>query len=213
MNHPSNEVRNTLIEVAASLSTRGWLRATSGNLSVKDAQTGIIYITKSGVNKEHLVPADIIGMDRHGSVLDGVGQPSYETVIHLAIYDITHAGAILHVHTIFNNLVTRFSLDGGVTIDTHEMLKALGHWDENASVIIPVVPNYRDLARVAQSIRGALNVDVPGIILDRHGVYAFGHTVKDAQRHLEALEFLFEWLYWDRMPFASPAYQASTTIT
>ena len=192
-----------LIDVAQDLARRGWLRATSGNLSLRDVQNQIIYITRSGVDKQRLAASDIIGITPDGVLIAGEGKPSFETAIHQAIYARTSAQAVLHVHTVYNNLVSRYAADGAIALTDHEMLKALGHWDENARVALPVVSKYYDIGRAAPAVAQALNPDVPGVLLARHGIYAFGESLTDAVRHLEAWEFLLEWLCLEHLAQAS----------
>ncbi len=199
MNDNHAKAALTLLEISREITPRGWLRATSGNLSLREPGTGIIYITKSGVNKERLAPADVISLNPEGAVISGEGKPSFETAIHRTIYQTTDAGAVFHVHSVYNNVATQYANNHELIFQGHEMLKALGHWDEDALVAIPVVPNHRDINRVADIISRVINPLVPAILLERHGVYAFGKTADDALRHLEALEFLFEWLCLARL--------------
>ncbi|NMP21356.1 methylthioribulose 1-phosphate dehydratase [Sulfobacillus harzensis] len=194
---------DTLIGVAGELATRGWLRATSGNLSVKDPDSGRIYITRSGSDKQRLTPADVLTLSAEGNILAGVGKPSFETPVHLAIYRHTSSGAVFHVHTVYNNLVSRYADDMGVRFHDHEMLKALGHWQEDAAVTLPVVPNFAHIPQLAEAVAQAVNPRVPAVLLKKHGIYAFGETADAALRHLEAFEFLFEWLCLDRLSEAA----------
>ena len=199
MNKVPDRFSETLIAVARDLAARNWLRATSGNLSLRDPESGVIYITRSGVDKQRLDSSDIIGVTSSGTVVGGTGKPSFETAIHQVIYARTSAQAVFHVHTVYNNVAARYAEGRGLEIGDHEMLKALGHWGENARVTVPVIPNYADIRRVADAAEQALDPAVPAFLLVRHGIYAFGESVPDARRHLEALEFLFEWLHLDRM--------------
>lgn len=195
-----NPALSQLVDVSRALGQRGWLRATSGNLSIRDAETGLIYISKSGVDKGHLTVSDLIGISPKGVLLQGEGNPSFETAIHTAIYQqLPDVQAVLHVHTVFNNLVTEWAGPGGLAIQEHEMLKALGHWSSDSAIKVPVLPNLADIERLAQLVIGALDPAVPGVLIQRHGVYAFGPTLEAAVRHVEAFEFLFEWLCWQRL--------------
>lgn len=189
---------DALVAIADEFAKRGWLRATSGNLSLRNPGSGWIYITRSGADKQKLTTADIIAVSEEGRVLQGDGRPSFETPIHLALYRATGCGAVFHVHTVANNVAARWASDGVLTFSDHEMLKALGVWEEGASVRLPVVPNYADIERVADTVVRAVDPVVPGVLLQRHGIYAFGDTLTTTQQHLEAFEFLLEWLIWDR---------------
>ncbi len=193
----------TLIRVSKELAARGWLRATSGNLSIRDTATGRVYITRSGADKQRLQPDDVLTLSDASEILEGLGRPSFETAIHRAIYRSVGAGAVFHVHTVYNNLVSRHAQDGGIEFHDHEMLKALGHWDEGARITLPVVPNYADIDRLAEAVAKVVRPAVPAVLLARHGIYAFGETAEAALRHLEAFEFLFEWLALDRLGAAA----------
>lgn len=190
---PHNELAQSLITMGERLGHRGWLRATSGNLSARlDRDPSTFIITRSGVDKSQLNAHDFLLMQA-GHVIEGTGTPSAETVIHEIIYRQTTAQAIFHVHTVFNNLVCHLADDHQVIFQGNEMNKALGFWEENSRVAIPVVDNYAELSTTGQHVAHQLNPDVPGILLNQHGIYAFGESMAAALRHLEALEFLFEW--------------------
>ena len=197
MNKEREKAAATLRGVSRQLAPRGWLRATSGNLSLRDPHSNIIYITRSGADKQRLCSADVIGVALDGTLVVGQGAPSFETAIHRALYKATNAEAVFHVHSVYNNVAAHYARNGELIFKDHEMIKALGHWDENAQVAIPVIPNFADINRIANIVTAVVNPQVPAILVERHGVYAFGKTVGDALRHLEALEFLFEWLCWE----------------
>ena len=181
-------------ELKGLLGRRGWLRATSGNLSAR-LSDGTVLITASGTDKQREVEGDlvVVGLDgaRHD---DGPGRPSAETALHLVVYRHTTASVVIHVHTVFNNLVGQD--EEAIHFQDHEMLKALGHWDEGASIAVPVLPNHADLSILADVAARRLDPRVPGFLVRRHGVYAWGASPQDAIRHLEALEFLFEWVFY-----------------
>ncbi len=195
----ASEASSHLIQTGHRLGARGWLRATSGNLSLRVSDDPLtMAITRSGSDKQSLEAEDIIGVSRQ-KVIWGTGRPSAETGIHEAIYTRTSAGAVLHVHTVFNNLASSWADAGHLHLSGNEMLKALGFWDEDAACHLPVIPNYADLERLAETARAALDSTVPGLLIAGHGLYAFGNDLKNAVAHLEAFEFLFEWLYYQRL--------------
>lgn len=186
-----------LSPASTRLADRGWLRATAGNLSLKMSGDPLtIAITRSGSDKQQLTSQDLI-LVVDGEVIAGTGIPSAETPIHQVIYELTDATAIYHVHTVYNNVVSRFAQDHVLTLSGSEMVKALGFWAENAAVRLPVIPNYADISRVAETIRTRLDPKIPGVLLENHGLYAFGPSPDSAMRHCEAFEFLFEWLHLD----------------
>lgn len=185
-----------LRQLGQDLGYHGWLPATSGNLSIRLTDNPTTFaITRSGGDKRHLVDADLLRVDLNGHVLDETSyQPSAETAVHIELYRTIPCGCILHVHTMFNNLASQmYFAQGHVSLVDHELLKALGHWTEGARITVPIVGNFADLQQLAQAVRDAAKPEVPGVLVRNHGIYAWGETSFEARRHLEALEFLFEY--------------------
>lgn len=192
-----------LREVKETFAARGWFPATSGNLSVRigdmseDRQTFAFAVTASGKDKSVSSPEDFLIVDQHGRPLETTGlKPSAETLIHYEIYRATGCGAIFHVHTVFNNLVSElYREEQAIPVEGVELIKAFNIWEEDAAIRIPILPNYADIPRIAELVSEAIVPRVPGIVLRKHGIYAWGANVFEAKRHLEAFEFLFEYVY------------------
>jgi methylthioribulose-1-phosphate dehydratase len=84
---------------------------------------------------------------------------------------------------------------GFVELHGFEMHKSLrGQTTHESTVRLPVFANDQDTARLAEHVEAKLSPDppVPGYLLAGHGLYAWGATMVDAQRHLEGLEFLLQ---------------------
>lgn len=189
-------------ELAFFCSEKGWLPATSGNLSVLvSADPMRIAITRSGADKQRLAQDDILLIDEEMRVVErSPYKPSAETSVHVELYRKFGCGSIVHVHTLYNNLMSTLELDQGyVHVAGHELLKALGHWHEDAQIDIPIVPNYADLQRLGQAVAEAAIPDVPAVLVHAHGIYAWGENADAARRHLEAVEFLCAYLYHLRL--------------
>ncbi|NMO97996.1 methylthioribulose 1-phosphate dehydratase [Paenibacillus lemnae] len=190
-----------LHQVKELFASRGWFPGTSGNLSVRvgDFQEDEFHfaVTASGKDKSVHTPEDYLFVDQNGKPCEATRlKPSAETLIHCEIYRKTGCGAIFHVHTIDNNLISEYyGKQGFVPAQGIELIKAFNIWEEDASISIPVLPNYAEIPRIAELVPGALDVSVPGILLRNHGIYAWGRNAFEAKRHLEAFEFIFEYTY------------------
>ncbi|MGO4494483.1 methylthioribulose 1-phosphate dehydratase [Paenibacillus sp. 2RAB27] len=190
-----------LRDIKANLAARGWFPATSGNLSIRvggfEPSAFTFAITSSGRDKSVQTPEDFLLVNENGLPTEATGlKPSAETLIHSEIYRLTGAGAIFHVHTIFNNLVSElYGERGSIPVDGVELIKAFNIWDEEAQIEIPILPNYAEIPRIAELVEGAIVPRIPGIVLRKHGIYAWGANAFEAKRHLEAFEFLFEYVY------------------
>jgi len=206
---PQQESQSEIEELCAtarSCYARGWVPATSGNFSMRWGSR--IYITPTGLDKGALTTDDLLEIDLDGAVLGGNGRPSAETSLHTVIYrERVHARAILHVHSIWNTLLSgRFAAEGDVTLRGYELLKGLsGVATHEHTERVPIIENTQDYAPLAEKLKAVLheNSDAHGVLLSRHGLYTWGESVAEARRHLEALEFLFE--VEGRQLFGQPA--------
>lgn len=190
-----------LREIKSTLAGRGWFPATSGNLSIRIGEFNEasfqFAITASGKDKSVHTAEDYLIVDQNGAPTNATKlKPSAETSIHCEIYRLTGAAAILHVHTVFNNLASgMYAERGSIPVQAVELIKAFNIWDQDAQIEIPILPNYADVPTIVPLIEDKLDRRIPGIMLDKHGIYAWGDSIFAAKRHLEAFEFLSEYVY------------------
>jgi methylthioribulose-1-phosphate dehydratase len=175
--------------------TQGWVPATSGNFSVRQGER--ILVTASGLDKGVLTPAGLLEVDLEGNLVNGEAKPSAETGLHLVLYKARPAaGAILHVHTVWNTLLSGFQAEAGhVAIGGYELLKGLSGVATHEYIErVPIISNSQNYGELTAQLAAALNLypHAHGVLLSRHGLYTWGNSVSEARRHLEALEFLFE---------------------
>jgi methylthioribulose-1-phosphate dehydratase len=175
--------------------TQGWVPATSGNFSVRQGER--ILITASGLDKGALTPEGLLEIDGEGRVLAGTGRPSAETGLHLVLYKArAAAAAILHVHTVWNTLLSgHYETAGVAAIEGYELLKGLsGVATHTHREQVPILKNSQNYSELCAEFAAALAKypEAHGVLLSRHGLYTWGDSVAEARRHLEALEFLFE---------------------
>ena len=176
---------------------RGWVPATSGNFSVRNRAGEHMLISPSGLDKGVMHAPDLLETDLDGRPADLAKSPSAETRLHTVIYRARpYAAAILHVHTVWNTLLSgRFAELGHVPLTGYEILKGLaGVTTHEHEERVPILRNTQDYEVLAADLAVALT-EYPrahGVLLSRHGLYTWGNSVAEARRHLEALEFLFE---------------------
>lgn len=190
------ELLRQLVGAKRRLAARGWMPATSGNLSARISDHPLrFWISASGRDKEEERSDDFVIVDGEGRA-EGRGslRPSAEVGLHAAVYKRTDAGAVFHVHSVYNALTSEQTVaDGSVRFEGLEIIKALGRWEERGSVRIPVVENLHDLGTLAEAVGKSLDPAVPGLLIRSHGLYAWGRTCFEAKRHVEAIEFLCQW--------------------
>lgn len=193
--HSHPEDIEQLCATARNCYARGWVPATSGNFSVRRGDR--IFITPTGLDKGTLSPSDLLEIDLAGRGIVGRGRPSAETSLHAVIYrERQKARAILHVHTVWNTLLSgKFLSMGYVPLEEYELLKGLAGVTTHEHIErVPIIENTQDYTSLAEHLNHVLGAETEahGVLLSRHGLYTWGESVDEARRHLEALEFLFE---------------------
>ncbi len=198
-------VQSKLAAVSRRCYARGWALGTSGNFSAVVSRRPLrLAITASAVPKGRLSRLDILQCDERGHVVGGgkrargSRRPSAETLLHLEIARLRNAGAVLHTHSVWTTVLSDLhNAHGGVWLEGYEMLKGLaGVSSHEHREWIPIVQNDQNMERLAGVVRRALEChpETHALLLCRHGLYTWGQTLDDAERHIEILEFLFETL-------------------
>ena len=196
------EQRTDFLALATELATvgrlfygRGWVLGTSGNFSAVISRAPLrLAITSSGVDKGALSAEHILEIDETAQVVAGAGRPSAETLLHLSVVRLRGAGAVLHTHSVWSNILSGASRDG-ITIEGHEMLKGLdGVTTHEHREWLPVIDNSQDMPRLAQAVEATLQAhpQAHGFLLRRHGLYTWGRDLAEARRHVEIFEYLLE---------------------
>jgi methylthioribulose-1-phosphate dehydratase len=193
-----SELESGLASIAKSFHGRGWLLGTSGNLSaVVQREPLRLAMSPSGVDKGELTPDRMLMIDENAQPLSPQsGKPSDESLLHIRIVKERGAGAVLHTHSVWNNILSDlYASEGGVTIAGYEMLKGLqGVRSHEHSEWLPIIDNSQNMPELAEAIAQTLSEhqSAHGFLLRRHGLYSWGETLAQAKRHIEILEFLLE---------------------
>jgi methylthioribulose-1-phosphate dehydratase len=185
----------TLAAEAARFAALGWMRGTSGNLSVVTGRDPLrLLVTASGLDKGELRPQDTVLVDEEGEAVPGAsaaGRPSAEAALHARVVRLTGAGAVVHVHTVASVAMGR-RRPGGIVFRDLEMLKGIGRSAHDEEVVLPVIRNSQDMRVLGDRLKAALNPRVPAVVVAGHGLYAWGADPGEARRHTEVVEWLLE---------------------
>jgi methylthioribulose-1-phosphate dehydratase len=184
---------NQLIAVGRFIDNRGWVPATSGNLSAR-LLDGTVAITVSGKHKGRLQLDDIMLVDEDGNSLDGK-KPSAETLLHTSLYKrFPDIQCVLHPHSLNATLISK-TFKVACVLENYELLKGLcGITTHEARVLVPIFPNDQNIPRLALQVERHMDQGARGYayLIHGHGLYTWGASVQEALRHLEVLDFLFE---------------------
>mgnify|MGYP005837998257 CR=1 FL=1 len=141
---------------------------TSGNVSGRDPETGLVVIKPSGVRYENLQPDDLVVVDLTGKVIEGKLRPSVDTATHLYIYrERPDVGGIVHTHSCF---ATAFAALG------RPIPCVLTAMADEFGGPIPV----GEYAQIGEEEIGREVVrsigNSPAILMKNHGVFTIGPT-------------------------------------
>lgn len=185
-----------IIRAGKFAAERGWVPATSGNFSARiDAHA--IAVTRSGRDKGGLTPDDIVTIFLDAPLPAGI---SAEAPLHVSLYSKNPAiGAVFHVHSPNAALLSRLlAPQPFLRLQGWELQKAFsGVATHESAIEVPIFANSQDTANLAEHIGQVLFEEMadttraPGYLLTGHGLYAWGKTPAEAERHLEAFDALF----------------------
>ena len=192
-----------LVDAVRFLGAQGWCPATGGNFSTR-VEEDLVLITQSGCDKRHLVEADLMLCRQDGQPLDSHQSPSAETALHIQIYQLDDSiQSVLHVHSVNNTLLSRHCSGSSLVVSGFEMQKSLsGIGSHDTALHISVFDNTQNIPELAKQVSQAWHsghIKVPGLLVRGHGLYAWGDSIKTAQRHIEGFEFLFDCLWQERL--------------
>jgi L-ribulose-5-phosphate 4-epimerase len=95
-------LRQQLYELHRELPKNNLVAWTSGNVSARDRQSGLVVIKPSGIRYERLRPEQMVVVDLDGRVVEGELKPSSDTASHLYIYrQRPDVGGVVHTHSTY----------------------------------------------------------------------------------------------------------------
>ena len=165
------ELRSLVLKVALDTDRLGLCRCTSGNVSARDPQTGLVCVTPSGIPYERLDPGGITVVDVNSNLVDGQFKPSSETPMHTAIYRARQdIHGIVHTHSVYATTLCVINRDlPPITVPLAGIAP------------VPVVPwQLPGSADLAHAVVRALGTDRRALLLQNHGPIIAAETLPEA---------------------------------
>jgi ribulose-5-phosphate 4-epimerase/fuculose-1-phosphate aldolase len=173
--------KTQLVETAQSLTYKGYLMATGGNLSLRIKGQNAFAITPSNFDYLKMTADDICILDFELTRLEGARKPSVEAAMHGAIYQVRpDVNTILHTHQAYASALTLIKAPIPALFD--EQVRFLGRSVE----IIPYAPSGTGFLKnaVAKHVQNHNNA----FMMQNHGALVFGHDLERAIHNVEILE-------------------------
>jgi L-ribulose-5-phosphate 4-epimerase len=173
-------LRADVLYYTRKLAASGLVRHTQGNLSARDAGSGLICVTPSGMEYDAMTPADIVVVDKQGAVVEGRWAPTVETPTHTRIYrERADVGAVIHAHAPH---ATAF----GVVYQTIPLVLM-----EAAACLggpVPVAPYQMSGTEAFAELVARVLGRGHAVVWGNHGVLVAGPTLKQTLSMAHALE-------------------------
>jgi L-ribulose-5-phosphate 4-epimerase len=165
-------LKEELVALHLELPKNNLVAWTGGNVSARDAETGLVAIKASGIRYEDLRPEHMVVVDMDGNIVEGDLKPSSDTASHLYIYrHRSDVGGVVHTHSRY---ATAFAAVGK---EIPCVLTAMG--DEFGGPI-----PCGGFALIGDEAIGKVVVETigksPAVLLKNHGVFTVGKSATAA---------------------------------
>ena len=173
--------KREVIDGGIRMLSEGITIGTWGNVTVRDPETGYVYLSPSGMPYKTLVEDDIVVVRLDGSRVEGTRKPTIETEMHLAIYRARPAcNAVIHTHPIYSTAFSAMGEDIPLLLD--EAAQVLGDVVRTTSYALP---GSRELADECVK---ALGDKAMACLLRSHGAVCLGRDLEQAFGNSTVLE-------------------------
>lgn len=179
-----------LIDCGRRLLHSGLTAETWGNISLRDPETGLIYLTPSGMPYDVITEEDVLAMGPDGAVIEGFRKPTVEWAMHLGIMNARRdVNAVIHTHPIYSQVFAVLHEDIPPVID--EAAQAMGGSVRTAEYALP---GSKELAQNALAALG----DGAACLLANHGAVCVGKDSEAAFKVCNVLEMTAQIYYMAR---------------
>ena len=187
------ELKQKVLKANLDLVKHNLVTFTWGNVSGIDRENGLVVIKPSGVEYDNMTAEDMVVIDLEGNIVEGKWKPSSDTPTHLALYKaFSDIGGVVHTHSRF---ATSWAQAGrgipaygtthgdyfyGEIPCTRKMTpeEINGEYEkETGNVII-------------ETFKGKAYADIPAVLVNSHGPFAWGTNPDNAVHNAVVLEEL-----------------------
>ena len=174
------DFKQMILEAGIEMQAKNLTIETWGNISIRDPESGLIYITPSGMPYDKLNEDDIVVLNPDGTIHEGKRTPSVESGLHTLIYqNRTEINAVLHTHPVDSSIFGM--LRKPIPMVSDELAQAFG---EEIKVADYALPGSKELAENAVK---ALGTNM-ACLLANHGALCVGRNMQECFKTASVLE-------------------------
>ena len=189
-------LRDEVCRMHAELPKNNLVAWTSGNVSGRDPETGLVVIKPSGIRYEDLTPENMVVVDLEGKVVEGEHKPSSDTFAHVYVYrHRPDVNGVVHTHSTF---ATAWAAVGR---PIPAVLTAI--CDEFGGPV--PVGAYAKIGgdEIGREIIRSIG-DSPAVLMKNHGVFTIGKTPEAAVKAAVMVEDVARTVFY-AMQLGNPA--------
>lgn len=173
--------KTELVKAGKEMLAKGLTVETWGNLSLRDPESNLVYLTPSAMPYDSITEEDVVVCDENGAVVEGKRKPTVEKDLHLLVYkNRPEIHAIIHTHPEDSLVFGVLHQDIPPVID--EGAQSLGGTVHCAKYALP---GTEDLANNALEALGKKGM---ACLLANHGAICLGKDMKEAFKTGTVLE-------------------------
>jgi L-fuculose-phosphate aldolase len=174
------EFRQMIVDGGNTMVSQGMTVGTWGNLSIRDTETGLIYIKPSGMPYHEITQNDVVVMNSSFEVVWGHRKPSIEFNLHISIMNARKdVHTVIHTHPIYSSAfaVTGLEIPG----ISEDFVQIVGDKVINCAYSLPGTP---ELARNVVEGLGDRNA----VLIPNHGTVCVGADMESALKISHVVE-------------------------
>ena len=188
--------KRMLIEAGKKMLEKGLTVETWGNLSLRDPETGLIYLTPSAIPYHTIEPEDVAVVTLDGTILEGRRKPTIEQELHLKLYRAhPEVNAVIHTHPVQSQVFAVLRRPIPPIID--EAAQVLGGTVQVADYALP------GTAQLADNVCAAMTGRVRACLMANHGAVCVGASMEQAFKVCAVLEMTAE-IYRQALTIGQP---------
>lgn len=175
------DYKKLIVESGKRMAGSGLTVETWGNISYRDPETQLVYLTPSAMLYDTIVESDVVVCKLDGTIVEGTRKPTIETEMHLSIYrNREDVNAVVHTHPMYSMVYAAQGKDIPLIID--EAAQILGDTCTCAEYALP------GTLELADNCVAALGKKSNACLVHSHGAVCVGGDMDGAFKVAKVLE-------------------------